>query len=72
MEPFCYYFAFNERNEGNNGCYLKGNKALGNIVTRQSVTFGPKVCPSKGVLKYMEKYHKNLAYYSIENIKHLS
>ena len=47
--PLCHYFSFNERNEGQNGCHLKGGMALGNLVTRQSVTFGPKDCPSKGM-----------------------
>ena len=46
--PLCHYFTLNERNEGENGCYLKSKVAIGSITARRSVTLGPKICPTKG------------------------
>ena len=44
----CRYFVVNERNEGNNGCWLKNSTAITQIKTRAGVTYGPKYCPSGG------------------------
>ena len=54
----CHYFVLNERNEGQNGCYLKSKSAIRNVVTKTAVTLGPKFCPNGG--KYIYANFSNL------------